>query len=38
MEKDRLERRVRIVEEGQTSKGEWYTYDTDFKKLDVVVC
>ncbi len=36
-EKDRVERRLRIVEEGKTSRGTWHAYDTDFESLDIIV-
>ncbi len=39
VEKDRVERRLRIAEKGRTSinRGAWYSYDTDFISLDIVV-
>ncbi len=38
VEKDRMQRRLRILEKGKRSKGAWHSYDTVFKSLDIVVC
>ncbi len=34
--KDTMDRRLRILEKGETDKGAWYSYDIDFKSLDIV--
>ncbi len=38
VEKDRVGRRLRIIDKGKTSRGAWYSYDKDFESLDVIVC